>query len=496
MVKEDVLPLQRQLYVQIRDLVLKGRLLPGERLPSTRFLAKELSCSRNTVLGAFDLLFAEGYLEGQTGSGTFVSGVLPEDLGTITQVLGEKEQTGGVRSGRGLSKRGLELAAMEKRVHRSHRVFAPGMTDLDSFPFPLWARSLARTWRYPKDDVLRNPDPCGYAPLRKTIADHLRAARGLQCDWRQIMITSGSQQAVDLMARVLLDSGDQVWFEEPGYPGLRGPLHSAGVTTVPVPVDAEGLSVKEGRRLAPSARMAVVSPSHQYPLGVVMSLRRRLELLDWAMENDSWVLEDDYDSEFRFSGNPLSSLQGLEAERLQRGGQAGRVVYLGSFSKVLFHVLRLGYVVVPEDLVDSVAAARALLDDRSSLLAQPALADFMAEGHFSAHIRRMRRLYAERQICMLENIRHFLPEYLEVEPDEAGLHLTAFLSDKVTQKTTDREIVRRADQEEISLSPLSLFYAVPENVQQGLMMGYGACNREEIEQGCQRLADIFKKAVA
>ncbi|MFD2204980.1 PLP-dependent aminotransferase family protein [Kiloniella antarctica] len=492
--RHEAQPLQRQLFGQIRDLVLKGRLQPGERLPSTRYLAKELKCSRNTVLGAFDQLLAEGYLEGMTGSGTYISKELPDDMGSFPKDVHKKEINKEQQKGPGFSKRGRELAEMEKRVHRNAPTFAPGMTDVTAFPFPLWARSLARTWRYPKQDILRNPDPCGYIPLRKSIADHLRTSRGLDCSWRQVMITSGAQQAVDLMARLLLDAGDVAWFEEPGYPGLRGPLHSAGVKMVPVPVDLEGLSVSEGRRMAEKARMAVVSPSHQYPLGAVMSLRRRLELLDWAEENNAWILEDDYESEFRFSGKPLTSLQGLEAERHRGSKQPSRVVYLGSFSKVLFHVLRLGYLVVPEDLIEAVSSARTLMDERSSLLAQPALADFMAEGHFSSHIRRMRRIYGVRQQILVECICRFLSKYLRVTPDDAGLHIIAYLTDYAKARVTDRRIVELADAVGISASPLSLFYSDPKQAQQGLLMGFGACDREQIEEGCMKLAKVFDRA--
>lgn len=494
--RHDTVPMQRQLFSQLRDLVLKGRLQPGERLPSTRYLAKELKCSRNTVLGAFDQLLAEGYLEGMTGSGTYISKELPDDMGTFFRGSHNKAGNKALKESPGLSKRGCELAEMEKRVHRSSPTFAPGMTDVASFPFPLWARSLARTWRYPKQDILRNPDPCGYIPLRKAIADHLRASRGLNCHWHQVMITSGAQQAVDLMARLLLDSGDVAWFEEPGYPGLRGPLHSAGVKMVPVPVDEEGISVSEGRRLAENARMAVVSPSHQYPLGAVMSLRRRLELLDWAEENNAWILEDDYESEFRYSGKPLTSLQGLEADRQSERKQPSRVVYLGSFSKVLFNVLRLGYLVVPDDLVEAVASARTLMDERSSLLAQPALADFMAEGHFSSHIRRMRRVYGERQGILIKNIERYLSDYLTVSPDAAGLHITAFFTDYAKTRVSDRRIVELADEDDISASPLSLFYSKSEHAKQGLLMGFGACQPEQIELGCKKLAGVFERAMS
>ncbi|WP_343561099.1 aminotransferase-like domain-containing protein [Kiloniella sp. b19] len=521
--RDGAVSLQQQLYDQIRDLILGGRLAPGERLSSSRELSRELDCSRNTVQGAFDQLLAEGYLEGIHGSGTYVSSTLPEDLGQMGGLSGtsgfvsrhagplssaQEQPVTGRKPGEGLSDRGRLFTSFEKSLEPYFPAFTMG-PDSEAFPFDLWARVMAKSWRVPDRDLLYNPDPCGYIPLRKAIADHLRIARGLVCNWRQVMITSGSQQAVTLMAQFLLDPGDEVWFEDPGYPGIRGPLLASGVTPVHVPVDEEGLSVKIGREKALNARMAVVAPSHQYPLGTVMSLTRRLELLDWAEEQGSWIFEDDYDSEFRYTGKPLSSLQGLEAERRAQSLGAkrfrdsedlanqlkagGRVIYLGSFTKALFPAIRLGYVVVPDDLVDMVAKARVSVEDRTSLVAQPALARFMAEGHFAAHIRRMRRIYGQKQKTLIESLQRHCRDYLEIRPDEVGLHLVCDFKPSLKKSgLRDTELAARANSFDLSLRPLSVFYEEIKPVRQGLLLGYGSCPEKIIDQSVQRLKSLIE----
>jgi GntR family transcriptional regulator/MocR family aminotransferase len=299
-------------------------------------------------------------------------------------------------------------------------------------------------------------------------------------------VTSGAQQAVDLAARLLLDPGDRVWLEDPGYVGLRGPLVAAGAAPVPLPVDGEGLSVAAGRAAdegdgAP-ARMAIVSPSHQYPLGVVTSLARRLELLGWAREAGAWILEDDYDSEFRYAGRPLAALQGLDA-----GG--GRVVYLGSFSKVLFPSLRIGYLVVPPALVEPFRAARAALEDHPAATAQPALAAFIAEGHFAAHVRRMRTLYQARQQALLAAAERHLPGLLLLRADEAGMHLVADLAPELAGRLDDREASARARAAGLVAPPLSAYrFAEVGDGRQGLLLGYAAVPEERMDEMARRLA--------
>jgi len=307
------------------------------------------------------------------------------------------------------------------------------------------------------------------------ISAYLGATRAVRCTWEQVIVVSGSQQALDLAARVLLDPGDAAWVEDPGYAGARGALLGAGARLVPVPVDGDGLDVAAGAQLGAGARLAYVSPSHQYPLGVTMSLSRRLALLGWASRSGAWVLEDDYDSEYRYTGRPLEALQGLDPE--------GCVIYLGTFSKVLFPALRLGYLVVPPELVDPFTAARELVDRQSPSVEQAVLAEFIAEGHFARHVRRMRVLYAERQATLVEAAARELSGALDVRPAEAGMHLVGWLPGG----TDDREASRRAAAEGVEATALSLHGIEPPQ-RRGLLLGYAAVGEEEIRAGVRRLA--------
>ena len=486
----DETTLYRRIYDRIRDLILGGRLAPGTRLPASRALAAELACSRTSVLAAFAQLHSEGYIEGRAGSGTFVSGVLPEQLlNTRADRSSPAKQKPKAPAGarQRLSRRG-EVLATYARGSRAHpATFIPGVPELRTFPFDVWARLLARTWRRPVSGLPQHGDAAGQRPLREAIADYLRVVRAVRCDWRQVFITTGAQQAVDLAARLLLDPGDAAWIEEPGYPGLRGPLIAAGVRLVPVPVDGGGISVAAGRRVAPRARLAVVTPSHQYPLGIVMSLARRLELLEWARAENAWIVEDDFDSEYRYSGRPLAALQGLDAEMTD----GGRVLYVGSFSKVLFPSLRIGYVVLPSVLVKPMLRARAGLDDHPSAIAQPALAAFMREGHFAAHVRRMRTLYAARQAMLVAAARRYLTGLLEVSADEAGLHLVARLTPALAGRMDDKQAAARARAAGITAPALSGYFleTPPETPGvQGLLLGYAAADASEIARAAKKLA--------
>ena len=482
------LPLQRQLYDQVREAILAGRLAAAARLPSTRALARELGCSRNTVIGAYDQLFSEGYLEGETGSGTYVSNVLPDQMLGLSSRKppgGGAARPGqdGAKAAARLSRRGARLAGL----HREHRpgsgAFTPAFPETDGFPFDVWARLLTRAWRRPAPANLRHGDPAGYLPLRSAIADYLRTNRALNCTAAQVIITSGAQQCVSIVLSCLLDPGDRVWIEDPGYPGLTGPLIAAAAEAVPVPVDAEGLSLETALAESPGAGMAIVTPSHHYPLGVVMSLARRLALLDWAREAGSWILEDDYDSEYRFAGRPLSAMQGLDT--------AGRVIYIGSFSKVLFPSLRIGYLVAPEALAGPLIQARAALDDHPSILPQPALAAFLEEGHFAAHLRRMRRLYAARQEALIAAAERHLSGFLRLSPDEAGLHLVARLTPELAARMSDVEAAARAGKAGLVVRPLSGFYRGP-GVEQGLLLGYAGVPVAEIEAGARTLGEVLR----
>ncbi|MBO6949465.1 MAG: PLP-dependent aminotransferase family protein [Rhodospirillales bacterium] len=478
--RDNDAPMHRQVYDQIRDAILGGRLAPGRRLPSSRALADELGVSRNTVLAAYDQLFAEGYTEGQVGSGTRVSRVLPEDVLAARTAADARHETSTDPIAE-LSEKGRALLKAKPRAHRAATKgeFRPGLPEIERFPWSQWSRMVAKFWRNPPRQLVSYGDPAGYMPLRVAIADYLRAVRGLVCNPEQVIVTAGAQQAIDLAARALLDPGDKAWIEDPGYAGIRGVLTATQTELVPLPVDKEGMVVSEGIKRAPDARMAVVTPSHQYPLGPVMSLKRRLELLDWARESGSWILEDDYDSEYRYSGRPLSALQGLDS--------AGRVIYAGTFSKVMFPAIRLGYLVVPSAMADPIIRIRRSLDDQTAIVMQPVLTEFIETGHFAAHIRRMRLLYAERQEVLVDMVRERLGDVLEIEPDEAGMHTVAML--KPDCGLADIEVAKAAGRAGINLYALSEFYYGPPD-RNGLVFGYAGLEPREIRRGIEKLAGV------
>jgi GntR family transcriptional regulator/MocR family aminotransferase len=471
-------PLYRQLYGSLRAAILGGGVPAGARLPSTRLLADELGVSRNTVLLAFDQLRAEGYLEGAARSGTRVARALPSGR---APGAGMRPGLAAARMPQPLSARGRAILECPipflARGGSPPRPFRAGVPALDEFPRALWARLTARRWRRPP--VLGYGDVSGFGPLREAIAEYVRAGRGARCTADQILVVSGSQQGVDLAARLLLDPGDTVWMEDPGYAGARTALLAAGARLEPVPVDRDGLVVEAGRARAPWARMAYVSPSHQFPLGVTMSAARRLALLRWAAESGAWVLEDDYDSEFRYDARPLACLQGMD--------QDARVVYVGTFSKTIVPAIRLGYLVVPDGLIDAFRAARAAADRHSPTVDQAVLADFLVEGHFTRHVRRMRRLYAERQDALIEAIRERLPHRLEVTPSAAGMHLVGWLG----EGESDVEASERAAAAGVEASALSR-YAVRPPLRGGLLLGWAGHSPGAIREAAGRLARALR----
>lgn len=468
--------LYRQLYDGLREAILDGQLPAGTRLPSTRTLADDLGVSRNTVMNAFDQLLAEGYLEARVGAGTYVTSTLPDDLlraRVVGEDVSEAHQPRDV-----LSRRGQRLASARIGVSRDEgppRAFSAGVPALDAFPFNVWGRLAARAWRNPPPEHLGYGQAAGYLPLRRAIADYLRVTRGVRCQAEQVVMVTGAQQALDLAARLLLDAGDQVWLEDPGYLAARSILLSAGAELAPVPVDEQGLDLVAGIARAPGARLAYISPSHQYPLGVTMSLARRLQLLEWANRAGMWILEDDYDSEYRYSSQPLAALQGLDV--------GDRVIYVGTFSKVIFPSLRLGYLIVPPDLVDAFATGRGLVDRHPPIVPQAILAAFIEEGHFLRHIRRMRALYQERQAILIDEIRRELGGYLEIVPAEAGMHLVGWLPEGVGDKAVFAQL-RVAG---VEAPPLSL-YSIEPLPRAGLVLGYAAFDAATIRRGVRQMA--------
>jgi GntR family transcriptional regulator/MocR family aminotransferase len=474
-------PLYQSLYAHMRAAILSGELTGGTKLPSTRALAQELNISRNTVLNAYRQLLAEGYLESKEGSGTFVAQVLPEFLLAAPRPAlrgpktAQRHQTD--------SPLPVFSERAKTQILTSHppsdgslpRPFVPEAPALDAFPYHLWTRLLVRQARRMPVNRFAYQDSSGYRPLREAIAAHVSVSRQVHCTSEQVMIVSGSQGALDLAARMLINPGDPVWLEDPGYSGARGAFLGAGAQIIPVPVDQEGLVVEIGIQRAPAARLVYLTPSHQFPLGMTMFLSRRLALLDWAKRANAYIIEDDYDSEFRFASRPLATLQGLD--------DADRVIYVGTFSKVLFPALRIGYMILPAGLVDPFLKVRRMIDIHSPMLEQGVLADFMIEGHFTRHLRRMRTLYAERRSALLKAASK-LP--LEIDSPEAGIHCIGWLPDGMD----DVAVADKAAEYQLHLTPISSFCIEPLN-RKGLLLGYGGYDVHEIKNGVRRLGALL-----
>ncbi|NVJ21699.1 MULTISPECIES: PLP-dependent aminotransferase family protein [Myxococcus] len=474
--------LQAQLVEALRAAIVAGRLAPGTRLLSTRALAEQLDLSRNTVLNAYSRLLSEGYLVGQLGSGTYVARELPERLSASRRA---REPVAAPKHTPGISQRGLAVARLPDLritapgISASRLAFRMGTPSVDAFPSDLWGKLLHTRWRRSWGDLLKRAEPAGHPPLRRAVADYLATSRGVRCVPEQVIIVNGAQQAMSLAAQVLLDPGDAAWVEDPGYFASRGALVAAGATLVPVPVDAEGLDVEAGMRLRPDARLAIVTPAHQFPLGVAMSEARRQALLAWAARSDAWIVEDDYDSEFRYVGRPLPALQGLSPD--------ARVIYIGTFSKVVSPALRVGYLVVPESLVDAFSAARRFADGHTPVVEQAVLADFLDEGHFSRHVRRMRVLYGDRQAALVEEARRELRGQLDLSPLHTGMHLVGWLPEGVD----DREAAARGVEAGVMTQPLSAFRTQSPGPG-ALLLGYACVPEKEIAEGVRLLARALR----
>jgi GntR family transcriptional regulator/MocR family aminotransferase len=477
-------PLYRQLYESLRSAILDGRLGAGARLPSSRLLASDLGVGRNTVLAAFEQLTAEGYLEAVVGAGTRVARSLPDDLLEITRrTVPPKKPT--TETSNTLSQRGAALASVRRpgvTYERGQgRAFQHGLPALDLFPMPLWSRLLARRSRDTGAGLLGYETGAGFQPLREAIAAHAGAARGVICTPDQVIVTSGAQAALMLATQMVVDPGDPVWLEEPGYLGARGAMRGAGAEIIPVPVDRDGIDIEAGKRLNATPRLIYVTPSHQYPLGVTLSLQRRLALLDFARASNAWVLEDDYDSEYRYTGRPLAALQGLD--------RSGRVLYMGTFAKTLFPALRVGYLIVPDNLIDAFRTAIRLTGHIPPAATQAALADFITEGHYGTHVRRMRAIYAARHACLIEAVNRELDDWLEISPGDGGMQMMAYLNPALD----DRTIAALATRHGIHVAPLSN-YRLAAPTRSGLYLGFSAIPEARIRKAAAHLADILQTA--
>jgi GntR family transcriptional regulator/MocR family aminotransferase len=466
-------PLHQQIYDSFRDRIIRRELRAGELVPSSRWLARELRVSRLPVLNAYAQLLAEGYFESRVGAGTFIATSLPTQHRSLGAAAARIDNTS-----RKISSRAAAMPPYERPVWAGNLgPFQVGQPDLHSFPMDIWSKLIARYSRRVQVKGLQYGDPMGLPELRETIAVYLRTARGVHCEAGQIMIVSGSQQALDLTTRVILDPGAAVWVEEPGYWLVHHVLRATGCRSVPVPVDTEGLNVAAGIRLNRKARAAFVAPSHQYPLGVTVSATRRLRLLEWAQRAGAWIVEDDYDSEYRYNSKPIASLQGMD--------QHDRVIYVGTFSKVMFPALRLGYIVIPPDLVENFAAMRQSMDLCPSHIPQAVMHEFIREGHFARHIRRMRPIYAERLEVLVTELARAFGERAEIIGDEAGLHLALLLP----KLRNDRQLAARAAKESLWLSPLSASY-VGKSPRQGFVLGFGNTRANRIPAAVRQLKGL------
>ncbi len=488
--RPEGMPLQRWLYGEIRSAILAGRLLPGSRLPATRELALRLNLSRGTVLVVYEQLGAEGYIRSATGRGSFVAPELP-DLKPVPAVTGSRKRilTDGQGMGAGCDAPGVALSARGKAMANTPfkvegravqaGAFRPNHPDVSEFPFDLWTRIAAGRSRRLRRNMLADGEARGFRPLREAIAVHLGSARGITCNAEHVVMVGSLQQVFDISARLLLDPGDEVWVEDPGYPGVRLILAAAGAKIVDIPVDAGGMDVTAARSLAPDARLVYVTAGRQAPLGSVLALDRRLSLLAWARQTGAVVIEDDYDSEYRFKGAPLAAMKSLD--------DAGRVIYCGTFSKLLFPSLRMAYAVLPDQLIDPFTAALSLTYRHVPLIPQITLHEFIAEGHFGRHIRRMRLLYAERAEALRRAADTYLKGLLKIPAITMGLDTPAFLS----PGTNDEHIAHLATREGIESRPLSV-YAGTHPVRPGLLLGFAAVSPEKIISGAQTLARVLE----
>ena len=486
-------PLHRQIGEQVRRAILERRLAPGQRLPSSRLMASELAVARGTGLLAMDQLIAEGYVVAQAASGLSVATDLPDDM-----LAAPTGQPAVPRAGGPWANDTAAPLVLSRRARTAVRdtppgfgfedaplAFPTGQPDREAFPFALWARLLEREWRRPSWSVAGALHPFGHAGLRAAIAAYLGAARGFTCAPDSIVITTGVRQSLSLLAWLVLDPDDAAWIEEPGFVGTREALALADVRAVPVPVDEGGFSVDRALAIAPEAKLAVVAPAHQFPLGTMLGLQRRLELLSWAERHKGWIAEDDFDGEYRYAGRPLAPLRALD--------RSGRVAYLASFSKLLFPALRLSYVVLPAALVPAAEKRMEAVPARPSLLGQGALAHFIADGHLTTHLRRTRLLYAARQDALLASIQRHLSPWLESAHDPGGMHLVAQPVAAVVSRFDDRAVTSAAARAGIAVAPLSACYAGRRR-QHGLILGYAGTPEDAIDPACATLADVLREA--
>jgi len=472
--------IKEQFYLAIKELILSGQLPAGRKIPSSRTLSEMMSISRNTILSGLDRLIDEGYLQTKKGSGTYVTSIIPDEVIQIkslshhTNSRDEKNETNINPQIKIIT----QLWDKTSPYAGHNKIFNIGVGCTDLFPYELWGRLSGRIWRQFRHLDGKLNEPMGYLPLRTAISKYIRTTRGLHCSEQQVLIVNGTQQAINLAAHVLLQKGDEVWLDEPGYDGALGAFTALGAEVRPVISDKQGMDIAYAIQHWPQAKMSFTSPSHQFPLGGTLSLSRRVALLDWAAENNMWIFEDDYNSEFRYTAQPLQALQGLDKHQ--------RVIYAGSFSKMMFPGFHIGFLVVPENLVESFKIAKYYADTRTPYLDQAILATFIAEGHYARHVRRIRKACHERQRVILEAIQLYLPDIISAEPLDSGIHIICWLSAEVQESV----LIEECRKVGLGVQPLSRYcQTTPER--QAILLGFAAHTPAEIVAGIKRLAQIL-----
>ena len=465
-------PLSKQVYSGFGDAILSGALRPGERLPSSREVAEQLRVSRTVVLAAFDQLLAEGFAVGRRGSGTYVSREAMRPSPPSKQSAALRLSKFGGAAGAAWTR----MTAPWRKTPAQRFDFSYGRSDLESFPFEIWRRILLRHARKAPVSELDYGPAAGNLALREVIAAHLRRSRAVVCDASQVIVVNGSQQALDLIARVLVERGDGVALENPCYQGIREVLNAAGAKLRPVAVDGDGL---DPAKLPADARIAFVTPSHQFPTGAVLPLARRMALLDWAHRRNAVIVEDDYDGEFHYEGGPLESLQGLDPE--------GRVIYIGTFSRTVFSSLRIGYLVAPINLVQALSAAKWLSDRHTATLEQETLAEFISEGFYERYLRRMRRRNAARRAALLHAIQKYLGDEVEVTGAAAGAHIVLW----PRRGASEAKIISAAAEQGVRVYGTAGYF-LKKPIKPGILAGYSRIAERDIPEAIRRLAKAFQ----
>jgi len=473
--RDSSVPIYRQLDASLRRLILGGTLSSGQKLPSTRELAQELGVSRITVKTVYEQLVTEGYAVAKTGAGTFVSEALDIEATPKIRRPRRRPKPPTIE----ISERAEAIMSSKASMrHGKTSPFRPGVPALDQFPVKLWSKYLLDAMTSAKRRNLSYGEVNGSTELRASIARHLADARGMQVDPDQIIVTSGAQQAFVLIAFVLLNSGDTVWYENPGHIAGRDVMQIMGADVVPVPIDCEGMDLDFAAKTHPRPTLIFTTPSHQQPLGTTMSLGRRLALLSYAQENSAWIIEDDYDSEFRYRGRPLPALSALDSER--------RVFYVGTFSKTMFAAIRLGYVVVPPGLIDTFAKARSLLGQNSSAVVEQALSRFMDDGRFVEHIRKMRHIYRARRDTLFDCLTKDCADSIEPQPTDAGMHMLAWLKNGMRDQAAHLKLLEAG----IESLPLSA-YCIEPLERSGLILGFSGISESRIPKLVKRMSVVL-----